>query len=651
MAILPVQTAALGSHTSATSQQSGAFPSNPTVGNNIGAWCWGQVDGATPTSVTFTDSGGNSYTVPANVFQVKQTTGTIRVYFAAGYARVTTSAASFKATATVNGTAGGTTTINVCAAEFSGVAATSPLSGTPVGNTSTAAGTFSLGNMTVGAGDLVLCGCTNSDSTGSPPFNFTGSGYTSVAKQVDNAGQVFGIGQGLYAIGPTSPTNPAWSDTNNPVWAGGQFALKAAGGTAYTRAAGDSPQSSSSLTRRYTGGRSLTGAPQTADSPARRSTLARTGGDGPQTSASAARRLVLGRALADAPASDDTSTRRLTLTRSAPDASLGGDTPARVLAASRQSDDHPVAIEEARRTTGAARADADAPQGGDALSTGQARSLAAADAPTIADQAGRVSTSGRTSAETPQTADSPWRQSSVARLAAAASQTRDAVRRAVFGIIMTSDAPRGGDSAATTLGPTGRLSDQPQVSALLQAGQTLIRVVFAASAAAEALSVIVLNAQTLLLRRILRVPAADATLCRVPGGDATLLTVPAAATTLLVLQASDPMSQRKNLQADAGDDLTLAVQVRPVPPGGIAGWTFQCLFWGPDGNVLLTLLSSDTSAFALIDAAAADCNFYVSSQQSGTTLGPGTWNFKLLGFDAAGKQKTLTRGRLTLDGD
>lgn len=225
MTIALVQTAALGSTTLATSQQSSAFAANPTTGNMLVAWAWGDISGSL-TSLTFSDTAGNTWTVPSNVQQVYTVGGSL--WFTMAYAPVTATGASFKVKMTVSPSS----KINVCAAEFSGVATVSPVSGTPVGTTSGSALSFALGNMTVSAGDLVVCGCCNNDGTTPATLTFTGgAAFNSVARQLDS-GAVFTVGQALYAINPTSPTDPSWSESDTfAVWSGSQFALKAAAAT------------------------------------------------------------------------------------------------------------------------------------------------------------------------------------------------------------------------------------------------------------------------------------------------------------------------------------------------------------------------------------------------------------------------------------
>jgi hypothetical protein len=107
------------------------------------------------------------------------------------------------------------------------------------------------------------------------------------------------------------------------------------------------------------------------------------------------------------------------------------------------------------------------------------------------------------------------------------------------------------------------------------------------------------------------------------------------------------MSQRFNFTADAGDDLTLAVQVRPVRD--LTSATLQCVFSDRTGAIKLTLTTSDVTQIQVIDGPGANANVYVSALNSGTTLGPGEWNYKVQRTD--GKMRTLVKGRMSLKGD
>ena len=107
-------------------------------------------------------------------------------------------------------------------------------------------------------------------------------------------------------------------------------------------------------------------------------------------------------------------------------------------------------------------------------------------------------------------------------------------------------------------------------------------------------------------------------------------------------------SPRHNWQADAGDDLLLSVQVRPVRD--ISTWTLSLVFSDRTGAVKLTLLSTDPSAYQVVDGPGGNANFTLSALNSGTTLGAGEWNYKVLRTDN-GNTTTFVRGRASLKGD
>lgn len=222
MAITLVQKSTLAqTSTFGSSLQSNALSANPTVGSYLVAWCWGYLSNNTSTAPSFTDSAGNTWNVPANVYQQNTLS---QVFFSAAYAKVTASGASFKVTAAPPGTF--TAKGSILVAEFSGVVSASPLDGTPVGATSGTSANFSLGSMAVSSGSLIIAGCCNSDGSTNVTMA-TPSGFTLGAAQTDSA-RIIGIGQAIYGIGLTNPA-PSWNDPNIGTWAGSQFALKAAG--------------------------------------------------------------------------------------------------------------------------------------------------------------------------------------------------------------------------------------------------------------------------------------------------------------------------------------------------------------------------------------------------------------------------------------
>jgi hypothetical protein len=209
-----VQDAALGAGgPAATTQQTGAFSTNPTVGNYIIAIAWGWNSNAHNQTPALSDTGGNSYTVPANVYQNQATD----LWCIAGLAKVVTSGASFKVTSGGPASGGGGS-ICVAAAEFSAIPASSPQDGTAAGTTGTSV-TVAPGSMTITIGSLVISICTDDNTTygGSTPTGFTRIAF-------ENDGTNFEVGEGAYAIGPASPTNPSRTVTSAK-WAASQFAL------------------------------------------------------------------------------------------------------------------------------------------------------------------------------------------------------------------------------------------------------------------------------------------------------------------------------------------------------------------------------------------------------------------------------------------
>jgi hypothetical protein len=134
---------------------------------------------------------------------------------------VATSGSSFKVTSGGPATSLSTgPSINVCGAEFSG-GASSPADGNAVGTTGTSV-TIAPGSLSFTANDLVISVSVDDNTTygGSTPSGFTRSDF-------QNDGTNFEVGEGIYAIGPTSPTNPSRTITSAK-WCSSQFALLAA---------------------------------------------------------------------------------------------------------------------------------------------------------------------------------------------------------------------------------------------------------------------------------------------------------------------------------------------------------------------------------------------------------------------------------------
>ncbi len=216
MSWLLVQSTTLGTNSGGNSQATGAFATNPTVGNYLIVWAWGWTSSNHGT-VAFSDTGGNVYTVPTG----SQQDQTRDLWCAIGFAKVATSGATFKVTCTPN--ASSTGSILVVASEFSGGLASGPLDGAAVGTTGTST-SVAPGSLSFTAGDLVVAVSVDDNNTygGSTP-----AGFTRVANETN--GSTFEVGEAVYAIAPASPTNPARTITSAK-WAAVQLALKPAAG-------------------------------------------------------------------------------------------------------------------------------------------------------------------------------------------------------------------------------------------------------------------------------------------------------------------------------------------------------------------------------------------------------------------------------------
>lgn len=207
----------IASNNSATALSSNSLASNPTVSNYITFWAWGWNSSGHATVPTVSDTGGNSYTT---YFQNRSGDA----WALCGWAKVGTSAATFKVSL-ATGTGWSAGAMDIVIAEWSGVVGTSAVDGTPIGTTGTT-GSPAPGSMTITAGSLV-CGVMVRDDTayvGSTPSGFTRAGF-------QNNGSTNEVGEAIYAIGPTSPSNPTWGNSTN-AWAAQQFALLAAAAAA-----------------------------------------------------------------------------------------------------------------------------------------------------------------------------------------------------------------------------------------------------------------------------------------------------------------------------------------------------------------------------------------------------------------------------------
>lgn len=225
MAIAFAQKTSLGTLASGTTVSAGTFAANPTVGNYVIAWTWAYSGTTTAAgNVTLSDNiGGNTYTQIGFV----QRTQDIANFFwcALFYSRVAATGASFapKVTTTVSGSG-----LCICAAEFSGGAASSPADGAAV-TASAATGAPAPGSKAFTAGDLVCAVMVDGNTSGTSTVT-TPSGFTSVQQETN--GVSFPVGEGVYALAPASPTNPTWNSVAFD-WAASQFALLPAAGAAF----------------------------------------------------------------------------------------------------------------------------------------------------------------------------------------------------------------------------------------------------------------------------------------------------------------------------------------------------------------------------------------------------------------------------------
>jgi hypothetical protein len=227
--IAHVQDTGLGTTAAAGSQQTGAFGSNPTVGNYVVAFAWGAPGSGTVNNpVSFSDSAGNTYTIPTNAYQFSSNSG---CWCAVGYAKVGSTGASFKVTVT-HGSGWTSGIICVVASEFSGVAASSPQDGSAVGQGSTSsASSFSPGTNSYSSTSLVVAVMVNNQGnliTLTDP-----SGYSVPAHEAD--GSSFEVGGSAYKIAPSGSQNPTWSQNQSAnLWAAAQFGLLAGGSGSFS---------------------------------------------------------------------------------------------------------------------------------------------------------------------------------------------------------------------------------------------------------------------------------------------------------------------------------------------------------------------------------------------------------------------------------
>ena len=212
------------SFSSETSQATGAFSKNPTIGNTIVVWCWAwDAGGWSSSDITCSDNLAthNTYTQAGFV----QNGSAAFCFF---YANVANTGAGYTPVITVHSVTD--PAISVAASEFSGIASSNPIDGTAV--TAVGKGTpASLGKMNVKANDLVLAGLSwNEDSAVriTAPSGWTQSGNALDDGAID-PNQYTEFGDAIYSINPTSPTAPSWSvsgtSSATDTWCASQLAF------------------------------------------------------------------------------------------------------------------------------------------------------------------------------------------------------------------------------------------------------------------------------------------------------------------------------------------------------------------------------------------------------------------------------------------
>jgi hypothetical protein len=219
MSIAHIQDTSVGSNAAVTSVSTGAFASNPGTGgmDYVVAFVWGVGTSVVLADLNITDTYSNG---PGGSYTLIGFKANTTVFGCMAYAPVTTTGASFAVTAhnSVSGK------LSIVASEFTGIAATSPVDGSAVSASGTSQ-TAAPGNLTVTAGDLVLAVVCDLDVQFSPVLN-TPAGWNSAGKATSS---LTAVGQGIWAVNPSSPTNPSWTvgTGSNAAWVASQFAMLA----------------------------------------------------------------------------------------------------------------------------------------------------------------------------------------------------------------------------------------------------------------------------------------------------------------------------------------------------------------------------------------------------------------------------------------
>jgi hypothetical protein len=215
MTIAYSQTAPLNAGAGASSLATGTFPSQPSIGTYIVVAAWG-ANVSNHSAGHFTLS-GMAITFTQQGFEAVNGSQWCSLWFG----RVATASLPNQITLTVASESAGY--ITIVAAAFTGVASSFPLDGSAVGATGTGQ-SAAPGNLAFSANDAVFAVMGSNDSASSASVT-TPTGFTSVASWTN--GSSAEVGQFVYAINPSSPTDPTWAVGTgfNTGWATSQFAL------------------------------------------------------------------------------------------------------------------------------------------------------------------------------------------------------------------------------------------------------------------------------------------------------------------------------------------------------------------------------------------------------------------------------------------
>jgi hypothetical protein len=202
-----------------TFKDSVAGVSPTTAGNCIVAWAFGyKSDAGTITGVTFSDTEGNTYVVPAGAFQHNNVSAD-DAWVAIGFCEnIIGGTSGNKVRVTPSANCG----MDIVAVEFSGVKHPSAQDGAAVGANGTAS-PIAPGNMTIQAGSLVAVSMVSDDGGA---LTSPTAPWVSLDKE-DGPSPGWEPGEAMYALSPGSPSNPTWTRGSPNVgdWHVAQLAL------------------------------------------------------------------------------------------------------------------------------------------------------------------------------------------------------------------------------------------------------------------------------------------------------------------------------------------------------------------------------------------------------------------------------------------